>query len=88
MDLVKDLQSNFDVPFDELYHREKNLVQAVIEADKALKAKEQTFKNLVEHELITETEANLITHDSLLNNEHQSLFEKGLLREEARIMKQ
>ncbi len=40
MELIKELQDNYDVPFDELYHREKNLVQAVIQADKALKAKE------------------------------------------------
>lgn len=58
MELIKELQDNYDVPFDELYHREKNLVQAVIEADKALKAKEQTFKNLMEHEMLTESEAN------------------------------
>jgi hypothetical protein len=35
--LISDLRGKTDVPFDELYHREKVLVEAVIEADKALK---------------------------------------------------
>jgi len=42
-----------------------------------LKAKEQTFKSLTEHEMISEGEAHLITHNSLLNNEDKSLFAKG-----------
>lgn len=38
-ELIADLRGKTDVPFDELYHREKALVEAVIEADKALKKK-------------------------------------------------
>jgi len=45
------------VPFDELYHKEKGLVQAVIEADKALKSKEKTFESLLADGLITPQEA-------------------------------
>jgi hypothetical protein len=38
-----DAKYAFDVPYDELYHKEKNLVQAVINAEKALKLKESTL---------------------------------------------
>jgi len=33
-----------ELPFDELYHKERNLVQAVVEAEKAIRRKEETFK--------------------------------------------
>ena len=33
------------MPFDELYHKEKKLVDQVIKAEKALKAKEDTLPN-------------------------------------------
>jgi hypothetical protein len=53
------------VPFDELYHKEKGLVQAVIEADKALKNKEKTFESLLADGLITPQEASQLCPDSL-----------------------
>lgn len=37
--LIQELRDKVDTPFDELYHKEKALVQAVIVADKALKEK-------------------------------------------------
>jgi hypothetical protein len=37
---VASLQDKFDIPFDELYHKEKFLVDRVIQASKALEAKE------------------------------------------------
>ena len=37
--MVNDLREKLNLPFDELYHKEKALVEAVIEADKALKRK-------------------------------------------------
>lgn len=39
-DKVKSLRDHFDMPFDELYHKEKRLVDSVIKATEALKAKE------------------------------------------------
>lgn len=45
------------MPFDELYHKEKGLVQAVIEADKAIKNKEKMFESLLADGLITAQEA-------------------------------
>jgi len=38
--MVVDLRNKTDIPFDELYHRERSLIQAVIEAEKSLKLKE------------------------------------------------
>ncbi len=35
-EMIQDLRNKSDLPFDELYHKEKSLVQAVIEAEKAL----------------------------------------------------
>lgn len=35
-EMIEDLRNKTDLPFDELYHKEKMLVQAVIEAEKAL----------------------------------------------------
>jgi len=37
--LVADLRDKFDQPYDELYHKEKILIQNVIEAEAALKKK-------------------------------------------------
>ena len=37
---VESLKDKFDIPFDELYHKEKRLVDAVIKATQALQAKE------------------------------------------------
>jgi len=42
---VVSLKDRFDIPFDELYHKEKRLVDAVIKATQALKAKETTLPN-------------------------------------------
>lgn len=38
-DMIEDLRQNSDQPFDELYHREKALIQNVINAEIALKKK-------------------------------------------------
>ena len=35
-DLVQEARDNFQTPFDELFHRQKNAIQNVIEAEKAL----------------------------------------------------
>lgn len=40
---VKSLRDNIDMPFDELYHKEKRLVDSVIKATEALKAKENSL---------------------------------------------
>ena len=44
-EMISDLRNKSDLPFDELYHKERNLVPAVIEAEKALKLKEQSLKS-------------------------------------------
>lgn len=86
-DLINDLQGNYQVPFDELYHKEKGLVQAVIEADKALKAKEKQLESLLADGLITAQEAAQLCPDSL-NLQNKDLFQLGKQREEARLNKQ
>ena len=42
---VASLKDKFDIPFDELYHKEKRLVDAVIKATQALQAKEAALPN-------------------------------------------
>lgn len=42
-DQIADLRDKFDLPFDELYHKEKKLVDDVIKATKALRDKERTL---------------------------------------------
>ena len=42
---VESLKDKFDIPFDELYHKEKRLVDAVIKATQALQAKEALLPN-------------------------------------------
>lgn len=42
---VASLRDKFDLPFDELYHKEKRLVDAVIKATQALEAKEAALPN-------------------------------------------
>lgn len=37
------------MPFDELYHKEKKLIDNVIKAEKALKAKEKMLPNPMAH---------------------------------------
>lgn len=75
--MVSDLHGRYNVPFDELYHKEKGLVQAVIEAEKALKAKEALFENLFESKMIHEAEAAQHTRGSLTDGEQTKLFEKS-----------
>lgn len=40
---IADLREKFDMPFDELYHKEKKLVDAVIKATQALREKESSL---------------------------------------------
>jgi hypothetical protein len=40
---IDNLRNQFDMPFDELYHKEKKLVDAVIKATEALRTKESTL---------------------------------------------
>jgi hypothetical protein len=44
-EMVAEYRGKYDLPFDELYHKEKALVQAVVEAHKALKVKEKQFQD-------------------------------------------
>lgn len=38
------LRESFDTPFDELYHKEKKLIDQVVKAELALKAKEEKLE--------------------------------------------
>ena len=42
---VEDLRDKFDLPFDELYHKEKKLIDQVVKAEKALKEKQSKLPN-------------------------------------------
>jgi len=42
---VQELRDKFDMPFDELFHKEKRLVDAVVKATEALRRKEATLPN-------------------------------------------
>lgn len=42
---ISDLRGHFDLPFDELYHKEKYLVDRIIKATQALQKKEAELPN-------------------------------------------
>ncbi len=44
------------MPFDELYHKEKKLVENVIKAEKALKEKERTLPDPMAHNTLDPNE--------------------------------
>lgn len=47
--MIENLRGKFDLPFDELYHKEKRLVDDVIKCEQALRAKEATLPPPVPH---------------------------------------
>jgi len=51
--MVDEYRKDYNIAFDELYHREKAVIEAVVAADKALKAKEATFDNLLKNQNLT-----------------------------------
>ena len=53
--LIADLRGSMDLPFDELYHKEKLVIQNVIEAEKALELKLATLKDPIQQQEIDET---------------------------------
>lgn len=69
-EMVDEYKDDYTVAFDELYHREKDLVAAVIAADKALKAKQATFDSLALKFALTKNEITQLTRDSLLSEDH------------------
>ena len=54
--MVEEYRGRYDLPFDELYHKEKGLVRAVVEAHKALKTKEAKFKSLMANKYLDPSE--------------------------------
>lgn len=44
-----------DLPFDELYHKEKKVIQDVIEAEKALEEKLASLRDPIEQDVIDES---------------------------------
>ena len=53
--LIEDLRASMDLPFDELYHKEKSVIQNVIEAEKALELKLASLKDPIQQQEIDET---------------------------------
>jgi hypothetical protein len=86
--MVDEYKDNYTVAFDELYHREKGLVEAVVAADKALKTKEATFENLMKFQNLSKHEIDQLTRSSILSDDQKDLFERGQERMEARVLKQ
>jgi len=41
--IIEEQRANMDLPFDELYHTQKKLIQDVIDAEKALEAKVESM---------------------------------------------
>jgi hypothetical protein len=54
--MIAEYRGRYDLPFDELYHKEKALVGAVVEADRALKEKEKNFKSMIDHLMVQKHE--------------------------------
>lgn len=54
--MVAEYRGKYDLPFDELYHKEKGLVRAVVEAHKALKQKESKMKSLMANKFLDQSE--------------------------------
>ena len=77
-EMISDLRNKSDLPFDELYHKERNLVQAVIEAEKALKLKEQSLKSPLANQLVSRGDFDQSTAGSLLS--HETVFEASRQR--------
>lgn len=50
--MIQDLRGKFDIPFDELYHKEKKLVEAVIEAEKQFKLKQSSLTSPLQPDLL------------------------------------
>lgn len=71
---IANLRENFDMPFDELYHKEKRLVDQVIKATEALREKEQSLPDPMGAERTfnpSELKNQYINDD--FNTEHQFL---------------
>lgn len=68
--LVSEMRGRYDIPFDELYHKEKGLVDAIIEAETALKNREATFDNLFNAKMIHAAEAAHIARGSLTDGHY------------------
>lgn len=69
---LKHIKSKLDVPYDELYHKEKSLIQAVIQAEKALKLKESTLPHPIGSERLIDAKNVESSTDYLnINEEHQ-----------------
>jgi len=43
--VIADARENMDMPFDELYHKQKKVIQDVIDAEKALEEKMKSLPN-------------------------------------------
>lgn len=58
-----------DIPFDELYHKEKNMVDAIVKAEQALKAKEATLPDPMGAERIIDQAELQNNHDIISRDE-------------------
>ena len=69
---IAGLRERFDLPFDELYHKEKKLIDQVVKATQALKMKESTLPNPFGEDRMydPETLSGNILLDKSHSNEH------------------
>lgn len=85
--MIEEYRGRYDLPFDELYHKEKALVGAVVQADRALKDKEKNFKSLVDHLMIHKQEVSQIERETLLNEQGRSVLEQTQANLSSRLNK-
>lgn len=84
-----------ELPFDELYHKERNLVTAVVEAEKAIRRKEETFRlSILDGKKYDESATNFMgepvvpkSHEQNFHNKQQKKADK-LLQEKLRMKDQ
>lgn len=50
--MLKRLKSDFEIPFDEIYHREKQVIVDVIAAQKLLALKQSKLKDPMSHKIL------------------------------------
>lgn len=71
--LITELRGAFDIPFDELYHKEKALVMAVVEAEQALKDKMATLKSALTDTQLSNQELLALTQKSIISDEYMPI---------------
>jgi hypothetical protein len=66
------LRNEADTPFDELYHKEKSLIQEIILAEKALSDKEKGLPNPMGDRIVNLREVLADNPDIILGSEYET----------------